>query len=169
MTRVVGVDPSLTATGVATPNALLTVKHPRLRGAERLVALRDAILHRIGRADLIVLEGYSYGSQGRAMFDLGELGGVLRVAFHEAGIPWAVVPPAVLKRYATGRGNAVKELVVTAAVRRLDVDPADNNQADAVWLRAMGCDAVGEPLCGMPAAHREALKGVEWPVPTVVA
>lgn len=167
MTRVVGIDPSLTATGIATPEVLLTVKHPKLRGAERLIALRDAILHRIGTPDLIVLEGYSYGSRGRGMLNLGELGGVIRVAFHEAGYPLAIVPPAVLKRYATGRGNCVKELVGTAAVRRLDIDPADSDQADAAWLRAMGCDAVGEPLCPMPAAHRAALKGVDWPDQTL--
>ena len=83
MTRVVGVDPSLTATGVATPNALLTVKHPRLRGAERLVALRDAILHRIGRADLIVLHVHPYDV----------------VALAAANLP-GVRPPVVLENYA---------------------------------------------------------------------
>jgi Holliday junction resolvasome RuvABC endonuclease subunit len=165
---VIGVDASLSATGIALPGMslpgrLLTVNGGKSAGPARLVALRDRIMDYAQHAELVCLEGYSFGSRGKGTISLGELGGVLRVALHEAGVRVAEIPPASLKRYATGRGNSGKSVVVVAAVKRLGLEPADDNEADAAWLRAMGMDALGWPLCTVPAAHRKALEAVRWP------
>lgn len=137
-------------------------------GMERLAWIREHLaVDYCATADLVVIEGYSFGS-GRAggtthAHALGELGGAVRLELWDRGIPYVDVPPASLKKYATGRGNANKEQVLVAAVRRLDYQGADPNEADALWLREMGCDAYQTRPPRVPAAHQEALHAVPWP------
>lgn len=163
--NVVGLDLSLTATGLATddgPEVLAT----KLRGAERLAWVRDEVYDRIhgaDRADLVVLEGYAYARANQA-HQIGEMGGVIRLALHEAGIPFVEVAPATLKKYATGHGNAGKGEVLAAAIRRLGYEGHDDNEADALWLRRMGLDAYDPEWAGSVTASRAAaLDKVDWP------
>lgn len=183
--RFVALDPSLTKTGVAIGELdddgahvlTTTVKtSERLRGAARLhtilVGLSKLILQP-RRADLVAIENYAFGKANQA-HQLGELGGVVRLWLYEKKIPFVVVPPAVLKGIATGKGggkNASKDHVLTEAVRRLDYRGADNNQADAGWLLTMMFEhyhgtAVslqsGEPV-DLPKANREWVAKVAWP------
>lgn len=160
--RVVGLDLSLTATGIATPEGQRTIG-TKARGCERLIELRDTIRKACELADLVAVEGYSFGSRNSHAHALGELGGVVRVALHVASVPFVEVPPSSLKKFATGKGNAGKEEVLASAIRRLGYEGHDNNEADALWLRAMGMDALGCPLVAMPESHRAALVKVEWP------
>jgi len=160
--RIIGIDLSLTSTGIATPEGTETYgsKH---RGPERLIELRQDVLAACVDADFAVMEGYSFGSGARA-HSMGELGGVVRVALYENHIPVAIVPPASLKKYATGKGNAPKEAVLAAAVRRSNIEFDSTDLADAWWLRAMGHDAVERPIVEMPTLHRTALQAVIWPI-----
>jgi Holliday junction resolvasome RuvABC endonuclease subunit len=180
--NVIGLDLSLTATGVAADDGNRTIK-VRSTGMARLVELRDRVqgeCHRHptlesqiwcaggrcdNRPDLVVIEGYSMGTarQSSHAHGLGELGGVVRLWMWEAGVPYVDIPPACLKKYATGAGNAKKEAVLIAAVKR-GAEVRDNNEADAWWLRAMGMDALGCPVVSVPALHRKALATVAWPL-----
>lgn len=168
--RVYGLDLSLTATGVAGATldehgaswGVDTVAS-RKRGVERLVELRNSILDAVALADLVVIEGFAYGAARGAssLVSLGELGGVVRVALHEAGIPFVDVPPATVKKFATGKGNAPKDQVLVAAVKRTGgFEFASNDQADAFWLMAMGCEALGAPVVDMPKQNVAALDGI---------
>lgn len=57
------------------------------------------------------------------------------------------VAPTQLKKFATGSGRAGKDEVMLAVSRRYpDVDVRDNNQTDALVLAAIGAAAVGEPF-----------------------
>ncbi len=169
--RVVGLDLSLAATGFAEDVGTVTVK-VRATGMARLQELRDRLTGMIYRTgvDLVVIEGYSMGTarQSSHAHGLGELGGVIRLALWEAGIAYVDVPPACVKKYATGKGNANKEAVLIAAVKR-GAEVKDNNEADAWWLRAMGMDALGEPVVTVPALNRTALSTVAWPTTAAVA
>lgn len=49
------------------------------------------------------------------------------------GIEHASVHTATLKKFATGKGNADKTLMVEAA-RKFKLDLADDNEADALWI-----------------------------------
>ena len=49
------------------------------------------------------------------------------------GIPYSGVPVATIKRYATGKGNANKEAMITAA-RARGFSPVDDNEADAIAI-----------------------------------
>jgi crossover junction endodeoxyribonuclease RuvC len=133
-----GIDQSLNATGlcridgdVAACN-LRTVVPGGRRDGERLAHIRrivDGSLHAVTAA---ALEGYAYDAVGR-VFELGEVGGVIKALLSERAIPYVVVPPVLVKKFATGFAGAPKEMMVRAAVAA-GATPADDNQADAFFL-----------------------------------
>jgi len=65
--------------------------------------------------DLVVLEDYSYASTGRT-FQIGEHFGLLKYKMKCSKIPFVTVPPTVIKKFATGKGNAKKELLNDAFI-----------------------------------------------------
>jgi hypothetical protein len=135
---IMGLDLSLTAPGMAMIDGI-EVMHPKTRGVQRLILIRDWVLDGIGgRTTTVYLEGYAYGRHNQA-HQLGELGGVIRVALAERNVNVAVVPPATLKQFATGKGNAGKADMLLAAMRAgYADDSADDNAIDAYWLRQFG-------------------------------
>lgn len=173
--KIAALDLSLTATGYATggradpgfdrsPGQLGTIKTNGVRGFERLDEIRGRVLEVADGADVVVLEGYGFGPQrGHAARDLAELGGIMRMTLFDLGFPFVDVAPASLKKYATGKGNAGKELVLVEAVKRLDYQGSDNNEADALWLLEMAMDHYGIVESLVPKGHRAALEKVDWP------
>ena len=165
--RVLGLDLSLTSTGIASCTGWAdTLKPPaKLRGHDRLRWLLTAVADHTRLADLVVVEGPSYGSQaGQAGHH--ERAGLWWLTTHQLWtreVPVAVAPPSCVKRYATGKGNASKDAVLSAVVRRFAWFGEGNDAADAVILAALGADQVGAPMVAMPKEHRAALGGVAWP------
>ena len=162
MAAVLGIDPSLTATGLALPDGQSQVyKPPKCcnRGMRRLRKIRQKIMGVVEayQPDLVVIEGYAFGARYSHSHSLGELGGAIRLALYEAGVPYIDVPPTVLKMFATGKGNASKEKVLVEAIRRLDFEGHDNNEADALWLRAFGHTFLEEPIVDLPQTHLRGL------------
>jgi Holliday junction resolvasome RuvABC endonuclease subunit len=166
--NILSIDASLTATGVCLPTGeTFVIETKKLRGAERLdfilKSVMDTIVHH--GIELAIIEGYSFGSQGRAVFQIGELGGVIRLALYQEGIPCVEVPPSCLKKYATGKGNASKDEVLQQAVVRSGHTFRDNNASDSWVLHQLGLahyDPENPLLIAMPALNRTALDGVEW-------
>jgi len=131
----------------------------------RLIEIRDKIVTLTDGANLVLIENYSFGSRGQAVFSIGEMGGVVRVALAEAGHTVVEVAPASLKKSVCGKGNASKDEVLAAAIRRLNYQGYDHNEADALALLHMALSWYGLPeaVASMPQAHRDALKVVRWP------
>ncbi len=62
----------------------------------------------------IQIEDYSYGSTGR-VFHIAENLGLLKYKFKmECGWDYTLLPPSVIKKFATDKGNANKELMLDA-------------------------------------------------------
>ena len=177
--RLLGLDLSLTSSGWALPaqDAVQTgMLRPgsRLSGAARLSWVCERVAELVGEGpdmvSLALIEGYSFGSQGRATFSIGELGGAVRMTLHRLGVPFVEVPPAVLKKFAVGSGQASKDEVLLAAARRGGelFTGSSNDEADAFWLLAAGYAAAASrshsvsPLLRMPAAQVAALEQVDW-------
>jgi Holliday junction resolvasome RuvABC endonuclease subunit len=140
---VLGVDASLTATGVANLyNQRLNTRTiaPKTKGVLRLHEFREAFTHELRRwhPELVVFEGYGYAGKFTHSHSLGELGGVLKLVALDRKIPFIVVPPTVLKLFVTGKGNTEKNAVSKEAYKRFGVDLTDNNQIDAAVLAIMG-------------------------------
>ncbi len=161
--RTVGVDLSYTATGIAWPDAVDTFGTRVCDGADhQRAAIIAAHVHAHARdADLICVEAGVHRSS--AAFKSGILAGIVRDRLEPMWERVLLVPPGTLKKYATGRGNADKTSMVVAARERLGYDGTDDNEADALWLRALGSDLLGHPLCELPKAHRDALVKVGGP------
>lgn len=170
MYRVVGLDLSITCTGIAGNDpdggeGWATVVKPsaKMRGHERLQYLRTAILDRTLDADLVVVEGPAFGAKGAAYHQLAGMWWLITHALWVRGDKVAIAPPANVKRYATGKGNAGKDDIMREVARRFAWFHGDNNAADALILAALGTDHLGVPMVTMPQTHRAALSGVEWP------
>lgn len=74
--------------------------------------LADWVIEQIrwydGRVEQVYIEDYSYGSVGR-VFNIAENVGILKYKLKEENFPCISVPPTVIKKYATGKGNSKKE------------------------------------------------------------
>ena len=174
--KILALDLSLTRTGYAVgpgPHGLSIPPRGQDRGPARLAFYRTAVteLLSIYAADVVVLEGYSFGQARGSSHShaLGELGGVVRLLLFERAVPFVEVAPASLKKYATGKGNAPKAAVLAEAIRRLGYGGNDDNEADALWLRAMALDYYQLETPTMPQSHRAALEKIEWPEITPLA
>lgn len=157
--KVLAFDLSLTSTGYAEPSGECgTISTGTLRGTDRLRYIRSAVLGLLDASDptLVAIEGYAFARPNQA-HQVGELGGVIRVALAELGVPWLAVPPSTVKKYATGKGTADKTAMVVAARERLGYERQQPDEADALWVRAVVHEAAGDPLVALPKVHRDAV------------
>lgn len=162
MTRVLGIDPSLTALGYAMTEEVVGVFRSRAKGMRRLAEIRNFVIEMAHDCDVTILEGYAFARTNQA-HQLGELGGVVRLALWERRIPFVDVPPAIVKKVATGRGNADKPAVIAAAIRRFGFEGDGQDAAEAWILRAMALVHYDNVPIPLPAGALDALEKVEWP------
>ena len=165
MPTVIGLDLSLTSTGVAANE--VTALHTNLRGMGRLAWLRDQILDiAITVPDpAVIVEGYSFGSRNSQAHAAGELGGVVRVALWEMDIPHVDVPPTCRAKFATGKGNASKSEVVSAVSARTGIiwsGKGADDCCDAWVLREMGRIYFGKSEFEWPKINLSALDKIDW-------
>ena len=108
--RVIGLDLSLTSSGVASSLGWTdTIRPKKIRGLDRLRMIVDAVRTYTSGYDLVVLEGPSFGHSGfRQHEELVALRWMVRDVVDRQQVPFAIVPPATLKLYAVGKGNAKK-------------------------------------------------------------
>lgn len=167
--RILGLDLSLTCTGVAGNAGWTdTLKPPaKFRGHDRLNWILNRIDDFIRVANLVVVEGPSYGNQGQQRqsghHERAGLWWLTTHALWQRGIPTAVVPPAVVKQFATGKGNADKAAMLLAVARRFEWFTGGEDEADALWLVAAGAQHLGVPMVELPKAQVSALVKAQWP------
>jgi Holliday junction resolvasome RuvABC endonuclease subunit len=162
MITMVGIDPSLTATGYAhTDGSLNTCPLSKVTGDERLwkIYLWIRGVLKVEKPQYAVIEDLPTHAHGAGI--TGMVQGVVRLALMERSIQYRTVPPATLKRFAVGRGNATKADMRMELYKRAGVDVRDDNQADAYWLRELGLHLAGQPTIDLPKTHLVALEKVE--------
>lgn len=153
MTGVLGLDVSTASTGVALPTGrLLTWKPPsRLVPAKadpNTTAARNAwFVDRLTAVlitydpDVAMFERViAYPKRANATIPLAGLGAILRLVAWRHGVHVAEVTPSELKEWATGKGNASKDEMITAAGER-GAAPQNHDEADAALLRFMAIEA----------------------------
>lgn len=177
--NVVGVDSSLTATGVAHSSGWCKVigykkarakdpgitQLPHLARREALHELCHAITDTIGRPDLAVLELPAVSRSGGGAHERGWLWWQIYNYLASLDIPTALLTPNQRALYATGKGTAAKGAVIDAVSRRFPdwATGGNDNAADAVALMAAGRDWLRKPITDMPKSHRAALDKAVWP------
>jgi crossover junction endodeoxyribonuclease RuvC len=173
--RIIGLDLSLASTGVAGYEPGQVELHrvqSKSRGstladrANRLHSLLDQVWEHVTYSDLVVVEGPSLGqSRQGGQHDRAGLWWLVVSSARLSDLPVAEIPPACVKKYATGKGNASKDEVLAAVVRRYpDVPVMGNDEADALALVAMAAHHYQvSTLPTVPQTHAAALEKVNWP------
>lgn len=181
MTRTcVGIDTSLTSTGLAAAGARVGLHRMRSSGkADATLAQRVGRADRLAgeivlttlryKPDLVVIEAPSYGSVNGRPHDRSGLWWLVVFALVQGhGLHVMEVPPTNRIKYATGKGSgplADKDVVLANVIRRYtDYDVTGNDQADAVLLAAIGKRLLGEPIeANLPALNLTALDKLSLP------
>ena len=167
--RIMGLDLSITCTGVAFPDGSTAVIKPRGKGYGRLLRIEDRIgeaVH-ISRPQLAVVEDIRAGLKGDAAKVIPMVHAAALLPLLRAGIPYVFVNASTLKLYATGYGGGSDKDTLALAARtyagREFPDDKGGDQCDAWWLRAAGHAAYGDSVVRMPEPNVEALRVVDWP------
>lgn len=174
--RIIGIDPSLTSTGVAVidPATGVTLHRVQSKGRKdaslterdhRLRDLANRIYQHIQTPDLVVIESPAYSNSLGSMHDRSGLWWLTVRHLHADHIPVLEVPPTTRAKYATGRGNAGKDEVLASVIRRYPhTDVTGNDVADALTLAAIGARLTGWPLEGtIPKTNLTALTKLHLP------
>ena len=173
--NVIGIDLSLTSTGIAavvdeTIVSETIVSKPNKAdptgAVRRNNIVRELSTWITAEPNLIVIEGpvqRSYAVIGLSMLH----GCVLELLRAWCLLDRTlIVPPNTLKKYATGKGIAPKSEMVGHLIRRLG-DAVEgvpsNDEADAIWLAALGAHLLGTPLVDLPKTHTDHLEKLDLP------
>ncbi len=179
MVCVVGIDPSLSSTGIAIGRTgpdgfdvgvqlVKSLGHfsdslPMRRARLGLLASQITDVVNAAQPDLVVIESPSLASKFGHAHDRSGLWWL--IVYELAGKFGVVeVPPSNRMKYATGKGQAAKDVVLTCVVRRYPQVPiTGNDEADALLLMAMGMRSLGHPIeAPLPQSHRDAMTKVRW-------
>lgn len=182
MATVVGLDMSLTSTGVSVifrgEASVFRIESkgkenaPLIERANRLQDIAGQVLMTIEANDpqLVVIEQPAYSRTTGHMHDRSGLWWLVISALHSDSRPYVEVSPSTLKKYVLGKGggrNVTKDAVFATVIRRYaEVNVTGNDEADALVLAAMAARHLGEPIEGsLPIAHLAAMDAVHWPPP----
>ena len=91
---------------------------------ERHEKLASWAYQRVQGCDEVYLEGYAYMATGRNIHSITENTGLLKHKMWKNKVSFKSYPPTVIKKFATGKGNANKELMYEAFVDEL-LTPTD--------------------------------------------
>lgn len=152
---VVGIDLSMTATGVATieteePEPLLRVIKSKPDGKTlhsrfvRMESLAASVVAEAKGADLVVIEGPSFASHTSGTWDRAGLWWWVVSILSTVDTRVIEVPPTSLKKWATNKGSAGKT-EVALAISKLwpNASISDDNAADALCLATIGAQILG--------------------------
>lgn len=161
---VIGIDPSLSSTGIAIDGRHAFTVHTDTNDPNRLAVIYDTVHQTVTTpgVTLAVIEDLPTHAKGAGLTGMAQ--GVIRLALIRARVPWTKVTAATLKKYATGAGNASKADMRMAWYQRAGVDVRDDNQVDALWLREIGLALTSHPdKIPLPKTHLVALDKVTLP------
>ena len=97
----------------------------------------------------VVIEDYAFAAQGR-VFHIGENAGILKYLLDQNNIPYTLIPPTVIKKYATGKGNADKFAMTNAF---LEAYPNARNWQHELFPKTDGTVIPKSPLADLADAY----------------
>lgn len=177
MTTVVGIDHSLSRTGIVIvrdeqpPEQISVVStgkasDGRVARGRRMRSMRTDILDQIPRdADLTLMEGLSFGHNFPGQDRIHHLWWLISDGFDHLGLPLTSIPPGSLKKWATDNGNADKAQMKQAL---------SGMWPGTVWANddvvdAGGCATIAAQHLGLPLhylvleRHSLAISQIVWP------
>lgn len=166
--KFLGVDLSLTSTGYSHDNNCETIS-VHSKGPKRLIEISESIGNLIVefKIDVVAIEGYAFSSRNSQAHSIGELGGVVRVMLYRMDIPYIEIPPTCRAKFATGKGNASKNEVISFVSAKTGIiwkNPGADDKCDAWILEEMARAKVGLQRYEWPNTSLDALNKVDWSV-----
>lgn len=147
----------MTATGIAWCDGSTYTVKTKQAGDRRLLEICQEIGIAVDGRDITLVVIEDLPTHAHSAGITGMVHGAARAYLLRLKVPYVTVPPATLKKFATGRGNAGKPEMAVSLFKRLGRELPDDNQVDAFWLRAAGHQLLDEPLVDLPAAQVAAL------------
>lgn len=173
MSIIIGLDISLNSSGwckIDTENGartFATFDHSALKDMERISTASRDLADLCRPVDLVVMEGLSMGLPARGgmafmpqgRIDTIGLTYIVRLWLWKTRKPTLILPPTSLKKFASGKGNIKKNLMLRAVSTRWNVMPEDDNAADAIALAEFGRAYLDpdNPSLELPDFQRECL------------
>lgn len=181
--RILGIDSSLTGTGLSRATiedhdaygtiasndprvhtvelATVGARKPKptdtwLHTSERVHEVLDQVKGALcdGVYDAVGLEELAYGAKGDAVVKLHWLWGEIIYIVATLQYPLYLVNASAVKKFATGNGNAKKDVVMLAMANRYPTAAIkDNNQADALAVSMIVARKLGVPFDTAPQAN----------------
>ena len=148
-----GIDLSLTSTGfVKLENGKiikqdLTKTKPSgddvVKGLERLLEIVNSV--NLDDVSIAVVEGLAFMARNTsALVQLSGLNYLMREKLYYKHIPFTIVAPTTLKKFATGKGNSPKDSILLEIYKRYGISFQNDNLADAYILARIGEALLGE-------------------------
>ena len=143
--KVLGIDPSLTGTGVVTLSGrgkVLSADHIRSYPVKtyplevkRIRGITDTVLSAAEGCSLAVMEGLAFMAHNTtALVQLSALNYFIREGLMNMEIPFIIVAPSSLKKFVTGKGNAKKDSIFLEVYKRWGESFTNDNEADAYGM-----------------------------------
>lgn len=144
MGSIMGVDPS-TKTGVVIlelSGTLIDTKHLLFkedRGCKRLQLIAQSISSLLDQyaPQVIAIEGLAHANKWTKI-EMAEIGSVIRLEFFKRGLGWWNIPPTVLKKWTTGKGNALKCDMAKAVRAKWNFSSKSDDVVDAYAIAQLG-------------------------------
>jgi crossover junction endodeoxyribonuclease RuvC len=151
-----GLDMSLASTGFSKIDSsgfkIETIKTKSLKHGdfpndiERIDHIVGECMSRIESPSLVCVEDF-FVPMNKAQFGsaikLIGLGTMMRKALYDAKMPFVVISPSQIKKFATGKGNCQKNMVLRDVYKKWNVEAKDDNQADAFVLAKIAESILG--------------------------
>ncbi len=164
--NLLALDLSLVSTGFCSDKKMGIIATAE-KGPKRLDLISSAISDIVKEEEIgvVIIEGYSFASRSGQAFSIGELGGVVRTTLYRMGIPFIEIPPTCRAKFATGKGNASKNEVVSSISAKTGIifrNPGADDQCDAWILLEMAKTYLGVSSIDWPKVNKDALDKVDW-------
>ena len=165
----IGLDLSLTGTGVVILKGGKLVDQTVIKSKPLGLTPRNEIerlLSIVAEVDkyilkyspkMIAIEGLAFGIvKTTSIMQLAGLNYLTRERIINCDIDFIIVAPSTLKKFATGKGNGPKDLVMLELYKRYGESFTNNNAADAYGLAMMAYELISKNK--IPAFQEETLK-----------
>lgn len=141
--RIIGIDPSLSRTGVciidgSDVGVSSIVASSKLLVYERQTAMVKGVCNLLQKGDVVTLEEFGasarFALSGRFVERI-EICGMLKLLIPRAtGFPWLSVSPTLLKSFVAGKASAKKNDVLFSVREQWKVNVGNDDEADAFGL-----------------------------------
>jgi crossover junction endodeoxyribonuclease RuvC len=141
---IAGIDISLRGTGIVVIDENGNRLHEQLIdgrkifGMPRMKLIRDIVFEVLEKfkVDVVAVEGFSFGSGGRSVFELGGIGYIIRLGLFDKGYKFYDVSPSSCKAFII-KGNADKLMMQYGVEKLYGIYFEDDNLCDAYALSRM--------------------------------